>query len=1165
LGNRLCLKTGAVVILAALILFVSLCISVAAPVSAEDAQVVAVNWLMTQNAPLGADLGGAVREVRAYSAEGKPLYYVVSLDPSGYVVVSANDLIEPIIAFSPDGSYEAVAENPLYELVASDLSAREAELGSASRAPLGESDEQTAYAKWSVLLSGRQPLGLSSINDPRVDPLTSSKWNQNNDRCCGNATYDYYTPPNAEGSSSNYPCGCVATAMAQLMRYWQYPTSGIGVHIFNIQVCGSSTTRSTRGGDGNGGAYNWASMDLDPCCPSTTTRQAIGALCADAGVSVYMNYCSGGSGTDTLLAAVALKNTFGYGQARRAYDNGSELPSEPRNRMINAGLHAGCPSILGISGTAGGHAVVCDGYGYNFSTMYHHLNLGWAGSSTAWYNLPNIDSNPSFTTLYKCVYNVFTTGSGEIIAGRVTDSSGTPISGATVTAGAFSDTTDSRGVYGLPKVASNTTYTVSVQKAGYTFAAQSVTTGTSSDNSSVCGNKWPIDFVALNAPSPPTNPGATNIATSSIRWTWTDNSSDETGFKVYADPGSGPPTTLQTTTGPNATYWDYTNLTANCQYCFKVAATNGSGDSAPTTSIARCTLAGPPSSGNNITCDRNPNVWYPAGSVFIFTNPAGFGTCGTYKASKFRYVWDTSPSHTWTGSEADWSSGSLALTPSATGTYYLHVQSCNADNAANSTTLDLGPYRVDTVPPSTPTVTDDGAAQTSTTALHAAFASTDASSGICEYQYAIGDQPSDPGSGYVVAWKSAGTSTQAAETGLALQQGSIYYWYVKARDCAGNWSSVRCSDGIAVVQSMSSSVHDAKLLPDGWSTGLALKPVSAVLDGAFYIQDADRPAGLRVVTDVMPSGLTAGRLVTVGGRLSTSGGGERYISASVLAGGGSDSVPPMGMNNRTLGGSDWNYGGGAGQRGIAGGIGLNNIGLLVRTWGKVMSTSPAEPVTIAFWSMDSNPGWTLQGSWAYGTPSGLGTHCLDPTSGYTGTRVVGYNLSGDYLSGMPSASYATTSAIDCSGYSSVLLRFYRRLGVESSNYDHATVQVSNDGTVWTTLWSNPTSDLCESAWTLQTYDISAVANGQRTVYVRWGIGPTDASVTYPGWNIDDVTILGVPDHAVTISDGSGAGILAFYPQSKQLPALNSYVSVTGISSCARDQNGSIRRLIRALP
>ncbi|MGB2824653.1 MAG: C25 family cysteine peptidase, partial [Phycisphaerae bacterium] len=161
--------------------------------------------------------------------------------------------------------------------------------------------------------------------------------------------------------------------------------------------------------------------------------------------------------------------------------------------------------------------------------------------------------------------------------------------------------------------------------------------------------------------------------------------------------------------------------------------------------------------------------------------------------------------------------------------------------------------------------------------------------------------------------------------------------------------------------------------------------------------------------------------------------------------------------------------------------------------------------------MDGDPGWTLDGGWAWGTPVGGGSHAGDPSCGHTGDRVVGYNLLGDYGDGIYPAEYATTPAIDCSGFEDITLGFYRWLGVESAEYDRASVQVSGDGVSWVTVWRNPMADVSDSGWLYQEFDISPVADGQPAVRVRWGMGPTDGWVTFPGWNIDDVMVIGIPD------------------------------------------------------
>ncbi len=158
-----------------------------------------------------------------------------------------------------------------------------------------------------------------------------------------------------------------------------------------------------------------------------------------------------------------------------------------------------------------------------------------------------------------------------------------------------------------------------------------------------------------------------------------------------------------------------------------------------------------------------------------------------------------------------------------------------------------------------------------------------------------------------------------------------------------------------------------------------------------------------------------------------------------------------------------------------------------------------------FWDLDTDPGWTTENLWAYGQPLGQDD---DPSAGYTGTNVYGYNLSGTYTNNMPETNL-TTTAIDCSDLEGLELRFMRWLGVESASYDHASLDVSSNGTTWTSLWDHTGSTFTDGDWQSMSYDISAVADGQATVYLRWVMGTTDTSVIYCGWNIDDIEIWGV--------------------------------------------------------
>jgi cell wall-associated NlpC family hydrolase len=508
----------------------------ARPTSPEQARSVAQNWLAQEARPMGANLGRQIKEVQTfYDEEGNPSYFVVFLNPGGLIIVSADDLVEPIIGFVSDAtSFDPSPTDPLGGLVSRDLAGRvlkaremESLAREMGRAPAMATPQSRAREKWAWLEHGVPfpTLGagkvLPIISDVRVAALVQTQWSQGRvDIHTPLACYNYYTPPNDAGHADNYVCGCVATAMSQIMRFWQHPVAGVGTATFKIKVADVDTTRSLRGGNGAGGPYLWKKMPLTTGVATTLIqRRAIGALTADAGVSVNMSYNSGGSGSSTSYAAYALVNTFKYANAIAASGNNSNIPDGHLHNMLNTNLDAGFPTQLGIavSSTGAGHSIVCDGYGYNSATLYHHLNLGWHGKDDAWYNLPTIDtSQGTFDTVTAAIYNIYKTGSGEIISGRVT-AAGAPLGGVLITATRgrqiFRAITNLKGIYALPKLPSNATFNIRATKNGYRFPPKAVTTGKSVNSvsapdtpgdhpqlnpSTVTGNRWGVDFADLS-------------------------------------------------------------------------------------------------------------------------------------------------------------------------------------------------------------------------------------------------------------------------------------------------------------------------------------------------------------------------------------------------------------------------------------------------------------------------------------------------------------------------------------------------------------------------------------------------------------------------------------------------------------------------------------------
>jgi hypothetical protein len=166
-------------------------------------------------------------------------------------------------------------------------------------------------------------------------------------------------------------------------------------------------------------------------------------------------------------------------------------------------LDAGLPVALHLGGgTTAGHEVVCDGYGFNFESLYHHLNMGWSGFDDAWYNLSEVEpaDTPCSWEAYDCTYNIDPTITGEIISGRITYLHGNPAAGVTVTAAGPSvhtATTNQRGIFAIKGLPSNTVWNVSHSGVDNVYgpAQVSVTMGASSDNRTI-GNVIVDDFQA---------------------------------------------------------------------------------------------------------------------------------------------------------------------------------------------------------------------------------------------------------------------------------------------------------------------------------------------------------------------------------------------------------------------------------------------------------------------------------------------------------------------------------------------------------------------------------------------------------------------------------------------------------------------------------------------
>ena len=156
----------------------------AKPVARDEAVTAVRGWLLHPGHGLRTRLGNAVGNTEVYSdAAGAPLYFVVNLQPSGFVIVPADDLVEPMLCFSPAGKYVASETNPLGALVMRDVPGRLA-LARAKPAANPAPRQRESLRKWEQFraagTAGAAQPGISSISDVRVAPLMQSLWDQGN-------------------------------------------------------------------------------------------------------------------------------------------------------------------------------------------------------------------------------------------------------------------------------------------------------------------------------------------------------------------------------------------------------------------------------------------------------------------------------------------------------------------------------------------------------------------------------------------------------------------------------------------------------------------------------------------------------------------------------------------------------------------------------------------------------------------------------------------------------------------------------------------------------------------------------------------------------------------------------------------------------------------------
>lgn len=335
-----------------------------------------------------------VDPVLSYTAttEDIPDFYVFNRadDAPGFVIVSAADAQTPILGYSENGTfdYATAPDNFRWWL---------------------QQYQQNGVAKAPARAAGRHD----------VDPLVTTQWGQDE-------PYNLALP-RLTSTSKRFVTGCTATAMAQIMKFHNYPTRGKGSESYQTRTWNTSTGQVTPTfqADFESTSYNWSSMhDTYSSSDQSASAMAVATLMYHAGVAERADYGQKETSADDRQSAIALINHFRYSpamlRAERAY-----LTDDEWDNTIYDELAAGRPIMYSGTTTANeGHTFVCDGY--QASTNLFHMNWGWQGTSDGFFALvgdkalkPNeqgtggAPSGLGFTQSQTINYNILATESGE--------------------------------------------------------------------------------------------------------------------------------------------------------------------------------------------------------------------------------------------------------------------------------------------------------------------------------------------------------------------------------------------------------------------------------------------------------------------------------------------------------------------------------------------------------------------------------------------------------------------------------------------------------------------------------------------------------------------------------------------------------------------------------
>ncbi len=427
-------------------------------ITLEQAETAVGNWIARGGGFGELSGGGAPSGETFEDPETGARMHVVRVPGKGFAVTSADDGIEPVVLFSDgDGEFVPEAGSPLWDLLRWDLAARQAGAAAGTRKG-GNAMATAARAKWAELLSERREQeggNIRAANGKRVVsevhrllPMTTLWGQRNNSR--GEQAYNLYSPrkPAEEGGGATAtartggkdadsgeeegeqaPCGCVATAGGQVMKFLGWPTGAVEARQGQCEIWGVPTTLPMKGG-----VYRWSAMG---------TVEPSGEGCAEASKLTYDIgvACGASFSNETAMSTEVLvrKMTGVFRYANAAWRSFDRYEPDTFEQGVTTSLDAGVPLLLSLRRSAsstGGHTVVVDGCGKDGGSFAVHINCGWgAKGCNLWYMPPSIhpDAEHEYDFVSGFGYNFIADETGSVVSGIVRGPNGRPVTGGSVT------------------------------------------------------------------------------------------------------------------------------------------------------------------------------------------------------------------------------------------------------------------------------------------------------------------------------------------------------------------------------------------------------------------------------------------------------------------------------------------------------------------------------------------------------------------------------------------------------------------------------------------------------------------------------------------------------------------------------------------------------------